>query len=151
MVTVALGALRKGLRAAGVDTGDRISAGEARRLACEAGIIPMVLDGDPMPLDLGREQHLFKKQQEIALAHRYGGCSTDGCDRPLSWVEIHHLVPWRHGGRTDLSNGLLLCSGGNRPLPSADVSPGGERGVAARRCSCAPRKRSPPRVRWRRQ
>src|SRR4051795_1434872 len=53
VVTVSLEALRTGLGIAEVDTRDRISAGQARHLACAAGIIPMVLDGDTMALDLG--------------------------------------------------------------------------------------------------
>ena len=39
-----------------LDTGDRISAELARKLACEAGIIPMVLGGKSKILDLGRER-----------------------------------------------------------------------------------------------
>src|SRR6185503_17756619 len=61
VVTIGIDALRSGLGVAALDTGHRISAGEARRLACRAGLIPMVLDGDSMPLDVGRER---------------GGCST---------------------------------------------------------------------------
>ncbi|MCW2759477.1 MAG: nuclease [Nocardioidaceae bacterium] len=37
-----------------LDTGHSITAGEARRLACEAGIVPVVLDGASRPLDVGR-------------------------------------------------------------------------------------------------
>ena len=80
----------------------RISAREARRLACRAGLIPMVLDGDSVPLDLGRERRLFSKAQRIALAHRYGGCAAVNCDRPPAWTEAHHLDQWHQGGRTDL-------------------------------------------------
>ncbi|MEP6482771.1 MAG: HNH endonuclease signature motif containing protein [Rhodoglobus sp.] len=40
---------------------------------------------------------------------RDGGCRFPGCDRPPSWCEAHHIVPWSHGGRTDLADGLLLC------------------------------------------
>ena len=109
VVTISLDALQSGIGVATLDTGDRISAGEARRLACRAGIIPMVLDDDSMPLDLGREQRLFDRYQRIALAHRHGGCTTDGCDRPPSWTEAHHKHPWQHGGATDLADGLPLC------------------------------------------
>ena len=45
VVTMGLGTLLGGLAAASLDTGTRISAGQARRLACEAGIIPAVLGG----------------------------------------------------------------------------------------------------------
>ena len=110
VVTVGLEALHSGLGVAVLETGDRVSAGEARRLACEAGIIPMVLGGDSVPLDLGRERRLFSKHQRIALAQRYGGCAVASCDRPPSQTEIHHLDPWHRGGRTDLRRGIPLCS-----------------------------------------
>jgi hypothetical protein len=89
--------------------GLRISAGQARRLACTAGIIPMVLGGDSMPLDLGREKRLFTRYQRIALAHTHHGCAAKGCDRSPDWVEIHHDNPWRSGGATDLDNAIPLC------------------------------------------
>ena len=56
VVTIGLDALTSGIGVATVETGHRISAGEARRLACKAGLIPMVLDGDSVPVDLGRSQ-----------------------------------------------------------------------------------------------
>ncbi len=109
VVTIGLEALRSGCGSATVDTGTRISAGEARRLACKAGIIPMVLDGDSMPLDVGREKRLFDRYQKIAINHRYRGCAAAACDRPPAWVEYHHPTAWRHGGRTDARDGLPLC------------------------------------------
>jgi len=109
VVTIGLDQLLSGIGVAGLDTGTRISAREARRLACRAGLIPMVLDGDSVPLDLGRERRLFSKAQRIALAHRYGGCAAVNCDRPPAWTEAHHLDPWHQGGRTDLRRGIPLC------------------------------------------
>jgi hypothetical protein len=109
VVTLGLDALLSGIGVASLDTGGRISAGEARRLACSAGIIPMVLDGASVPLDLGRERRLFTKHQRVALAHRYGGCAAVNCDRPPAWTETHHDVPWRSGGGTDLGNAIPLC------------------------------------------
>lgn len=109
VVTIGIDALMSGLGVATLETGGRISAGEARRLACKAGLIPMVLDGDSVVLDMGREQRLFDKYQRIAMAHRYGGCATASCDRPPAWTEAHHTKPWHQGGRTDLADGLPLC------------------------------------------
>jgi hypothetical protein len=109
VVTIGLDALLSGVGAASLDAGGRISAGQARRLACKAGIIPMVLNGASVPLDLGREQRFFSKHQKIALAHQYGGCAAGNCDRPPAWTEAHHPKPWALGGRTDLRNGLPLC------------------------------------------
>ena len=109
LVTIGVDALMSGLGVAVLDTGHRISAGEARRLACRSGIIPMVLDGDSMPLDLGRERRLFDRYQKIAINHRYNGCAAHTCDRPPAWVEFHHEDPWSRVGPTDVKNGISLC------------------------------------------
>lgn len=110
VVTIGIDALLSGLGVATVDTGHRISAGEARRLACKAGIIPMVLNGASMPLDLGREQRLFDRYQKIAINHRYQGCAADSCDRPPAWMEYHHEDPWHQGGATDAGKGISFCA-----------------------------------------
>jgi hypothetical protein len=97
------------LASAGLETGTRISVAETRRLACGAGIIPAVLDGDSQPLDLGREQRLHNKAQRHAMSLRYQTCAAIGCQRPFAWCEIHHPNPWSEGGRTDLDNAVPLC------------------------------------------
>ncbi len=109
VVTIGLDALKSGLGVAVTDTGHRISAAEARRLACRAGIIPMVLGGDSAPLDVGRERRLFDRYQKLAINHRYNGCAAENCDRPPAWMEFHHLDPWSHGGATDAKTGISLC------------------------------------------
>ncbi|MGH8968267.1 MAG: DUF222 domain-containing protein, partial [Actinomycetes bacterium] len=101
--------LLDGLAAARLDTGTRISAGEARRLACGAGIVPVVLGGDSEPLDLGRERRLHSKAQRRALATQHDSCATEGCERPFAWCDIHHPHSWKDGGQTSLSNALPLC------------------------------------------
>ena len=105
-----------GLAAGQLDTGVRISAGEARRLACTAGIIPMVLGGGSVPLDLGRKNRLFSTGQAIALSARYDSCAAEGCDRPFAWSELHHLRPWGEGGPTDLDNAVPLCGHHHRRI-----------------------------------
>ena len=47
VVLMELDTLMGGLKAAHLDTGETISPGAARRLACEAGIIPAVLAASP--------------------------------------------------------------------------------------------------------
>lgn len=120
VVTIPLAALQAELAGAGLVgaglvpgddlTGDRISASQARRLACTAHIVPAVLDGRSVPLDLGRSRRLFTPAQRLAMALRDGTCRADGCDAPANWCEAHHLHPWEHGGRTDIDDGVLLCS-----------------------------------------
>ncbi len=109
LVKIDLDALLTGLGVAGLDTGVAITAGEARRLACNAGLIPAVLDGDSRPLDLGRSHRLHNRTQRRALALVHDTCAVAGCQRPFAWCEIHHPQLWSRGGRTDLGNGLPLC------------------------------------------
>jgi hypothetical protein len=111
MVTVSLEQLRTGLGAAEIGLEDRISAGQARRLSCTAKIIPVVLGGKSEVLDLGRSARLFSPAQRKALAIRDKRCRAEGCTVPAAWCEAHHAgSPWSRGGRTDLSDGMLLCS-----------------------------------------
>ena len=110
IVTIDHDKLRQDLATAGLTTGIPITASEARRLACGAGILPAVLDGPSQPLDLGRTRRLFSSAQRKALAVRDRHCRVDGCDVPAAWCEAHHTKPWSTGGRTDLTDGVLLCS-----------------------------------------
>jgi Domain of unknown function (DUF222)/HNH endonuclease len=109
LVTLGYDALVSGIGAAGLDTGVRISARDARRLACNAAIIPAVLGGESQPLDLGRTRRLHSAAQRKALALTHDSCAIGTCDRPFAWTEIHHPHPWSEGGRTDLTNALPLC------------------------------------------
>jgi hypothetical protein len=110
LVKIDLDSLLTGLGAAGLDTGVAITAGEARRLACNAGLIPAVLDGTSQPLDLGRSRRLHTRTQRRALALTHDSCAIAGCTRPFAWCEIHHhRLSWHDGGSTDLDNGLPLC------------------------------------------
>ena len=109
IVTMSLEGLRGGLGAATLDTGGRISAGEYRRLACNATIIPAVLGTRSVPLDLGDKARLFSELQRTAMAVRDKGCTADGCDRPPAWCEAHHDEAWADGGKTDIKKGRLLC------------------------------------------
>jgi len=111
MVMIDHAALRSGLGLAETSTGEVITASEARRLACTAGIIPVVMGGKGEILDLGRARRLFSPAQRKALAVRDRRCRAEGCDIPAAWCEAHHdRRPWIRGGRTDLSDGLMLCS-----------------------------------------
>ena len=110
LVKIDLDALLTGIGAAGLDTGVAITAAEARRLACGAGLVPAVLGGDSMPLDLGRLRRLHSRTQRRALSLIHDTCAVSGCQRPFAWCEIHHhRLSWGTGGPTDLDNGLPLC------------------------------------------
>jgi hypothetical protein len=70
IVTVSKDSLMGRVAQAGVlDTGDRISPG-------------LVLGGDSMPLDLGREKRLHTEAQRVAITLRDRTCRAVGCDAP---------------------------------------------------------------------
>jgi hypothetical protein len=102
---VLLGKLEK---ACVLDTGERISPGLARRLACEAGIIPVVCGGASQPLDVGRKSRFYTEAQRIAMLVRDRGCRAEGCDRTTG-LHAHHKTRWADGGNTDLADGVSLC------------------------------------------
>ena len=82
----------------------------ARRHACDAHIIPVVLDGDGRPLDVGRAKRHATPAQRAALRSMYRTCAIDGCETNFDRTEIHHLLEWdQDQGRTDLVNLLPVC------------------------------------------
>lgn len=101
--------LKNKVGAAILSTGGEMSASQARRFACNAGIIPAVLGGKSVVLDLGRSQRLFTSHQKIALGTTRHGCYWRGCDRPEAWTEAHHVDWYSKGGTTDLNNAALFC------------------------------------------
>lgn len=109
VITLTLNDLIYGLGRISLDAGGSLCALEARRLACDAGIVPMVLDGDSMPLDVGRERRLVTFALRAALAQRDRGCAFPGCGRAPRYCHGHHIVHWVDGGETKLSNTCLLC------------------------------------------
>ncbi|WP_292648659.1 HNH endonuclease signature motif containing protein [Nocardioides sp.] len=112
-VVISLEELRKDLGTAtlGFDetNGTTITAAEARRMACNATIIPWVLGGDSEVLDMGRGSRVFVPIQRKALRLQQKCCQAEGCDMPPEWCDAHHFKPWAAGGRTDLKDGVLLC------------------------------------------
>jgi hypothetical protein len=92
-----------------LDTGEVIAPGTARRLACEAGIIPAVLGSPSQPLDLGRKSRFHTEPQRIAITLRDRGCATVGCDWPPGMCHVHHRKPWKARGDTSVADGVLLC------------------------------------------
>ena len=111
MVTIDLDDLHQRLATAGIigtETGE-ITASQARRLACNASIIPLVLGGNSEILDQGRARRLYTSPQRKALRYRDRVCRAENCDHPAQWCEAHHLEPWSQGGATDLDESALLC------------------------------------------
>lgn len=85
-----------------------ISLDMLRRIAVDIQVIPFVMGGPSMPLDVGRARRLYSPYQKLALGERDGGCAQ--CHRPLSHCVGHHIDWWaRDNGKTDMNNGVMLC------------------------------------------
>lgn len=98
----------------GADTlhGDDLSAAATGRLTCDSALLGVLRDrSSGAVLNWGRSRRTVSASQRAALAVRDGGCSFPGCDAPPQDCDAHHIVHWRDGGPTDLSNLTLCCWG----------------------------------------
>jgi hypothetical protein len=64
----------------------------------------------PGNLNLGRSTRLANRAQRRALRGLYATCAIPGCTTHYDRCKLHHVIWWRHGGRTDLDNLLPVCS-----------------------------------------
>ena len=64
----------------------------------------------PGALDQGRSTRLANRAQRRALRAMYASCGIPGCTVGFDRCEVHHIIWWRNGGRTDLANLLPVCT-----------------------------------------
>jgi len=109
VVTMTMETLLGGDAAATLDTGDRVSATEARRLICGSNARSAFLGTKSEILDLGRKARFHTEAQRTVIAHRDRRCRAQDCDWPPSMCHVHHPLAWSEGGNTTVDNGMLLC------------------------------------------
>ena len=85
-----------------------IAAETARRLCCDAGIVPVVDGPNGEPLSVGRRTRSIPPAVRRALASRDRGCRFPGCTATHR-LHGHHVKHWANGGETSLDNLILLC------------------------------------------
>ncbi|HQV57236.1 MAG TPA: DUF222 domain-containing protein [Ilumatobacteraceae bacterium] len=93
-----------------VDSAVDLPVDTIRRMACDHGIVPVVMGGPGHVLDVGRTQRLATPAQRAALRTIYDSCAIPGCAVLFDQTTIHHLTPWIQHGPTDLIKLLPLCS-----------------------------------------
>ena len=84
-----------------------------RRLACEADLLPVVLDGHGVTVDVGRSRRLATAHQRRGLRAMYPTCAIGDCVAPFDHCEVHHLQPFggvNGAGQTNLDALIPLCS-----------------------------------------
>jgi hypothetical protein len=94
-------------------TGELIGTGPlpravVQRILCDAGLDLAIVDPTGNPLWAGRNARTVTAQQWRSLVVRDGGCVICGADPTR--CEAHHIIWWSHGGPTDITNLVLLCT-----------------------------------------
>src|SRR4051794_18288657 len=120
IVAMSYEALASGIGSADIQGHGPITAGAARRLACEYNIIPAVLGTQSELLDLGVPNRLANAKQRFHIALRDGGCLFPGCDLPAMGCVAHHRQHHIDGGPTAEHNLDLFC-----PFHHVQVHEGG--------------------------
>ena len=109
-VLMDLDALRGATDEAGLtDAGTELATETVRRLACDAELIPIVLDGSGGSADVGRTRRTVPRRLRRALIARDRHCQWPGCNAPPSRCDAHHIIHWADGGPTNLGNLVLIC------------------------------------------
>jgi hypothetical protein len=114
-VHIGWAALRDDATTAGIvcelEDGTPLPVATVRRLCCDANLLPVVLGGDGVPLDVGRARRLASADQRRALSVMYSRCGWPGCHVAFEHCRIHHIRFWPTiGGDTDLDNLIPACA-----------------------------------------
>ena len=80
-----------------------------RRMACEAEIIPVVLNSKGVVIDIGRASRLATRYQRKAIEAMYSHCAIPDCKVPIAQCQPHHIAYWRDDGPTNMNNLVPLC------------------------------------------
>lgn len=88
----------------------RVGPDTARRLACDADILPAVLGANSAVLDIAdaTKRSFNHAVQRAAWIEQHGHCAFPGCRRPPA--DCHHITWWSHGGTSTLDNAAWLCT-----------------------------------------
>lgn len=87
-----------------------VSRAQVDRFIDAAGYREVVLTPLGAIQGMRSPERCFTGPQALAIAARDGErCFTPGCTSPHTALQVHHVVPWREGGKTVTSNGILLC------------------------------------------
>ena len=79
------------------------------RLMCTAAVTGVVFDGEGEPIWVGRTHRHATEAQVKAIIARDRHCRGKDCTAGPERCEIHHIVPWKRGGLTDIDSMCLAC------------------------------------------
>jgi hypothetical protein len=79
-----------------------------RRIACDATLAVAVDDDVGHTMYEGRARRFATAAQRREVKRRDRHCRFPGCSN-VTFAHVHHVVPWKPEGTTDLPNLVLLC------------------------------------------
>ena len=87
--------------------GEALPQSVLERMMCMSTITGLIFDEEGQPLWVGRDRRFPTQAQIKAIIARDRHCT--GCAADPERCEIHHIVPWEHGGLTDVDEMCLAC------------------------------------------
>lgn len=103
-----------------LEQGPTLPVETARRLSCDASVVPVVENESGEPLNVGRKTRTIPPAMRRALASRDEGCRFPGCTYH-QYVDAHHVKHWADGGETKLSNLIVLCRAHHRMVHRGEI------------------------------
>ena len=94
--------------AAELELGGLIDGHSVQRVACDATVAIAVDDDVGHTMYEGRARRFPTNAQRREVRRRDRACRFPGCAN-VTFTNVHHIVAWKPGGRTDLDNLALVC------------------------------------------
>jgi hypothetical protein len=85
-----------------------INCETVQRIACDATVAVAVDDDVGHTMYEGRARREPTDAQRREVMRRDRECRFPGCTN-VTFTNVHHIVPWKPGGNTDLDNLALVC------------------------------------------
>ncbi len=92
----------------GVLAGPRLGPGALEEILCNGRVDLIGVTPEGIPLDLGHRSRTVNRKLRRHVLHRDGGCVVEGCSSRYR-LQVHHVIPWSQGGKTDADNLITLC------------------------------------------
>ncbi|MEJ5996664.1 HNH endonuclease signature motif containing protein [Corynebacterium sp. H130] len=116
VATMPLEQLQQAAGAVTTDVGTLLPIRDLLRLGATRNAFLAILDKDTGNLiELGKTKRCGDLFAYLGAVAAQGGDMTPGSDIPAAWCELHHVLPWKYGGRTTGFN-LALVSPKNHGL-----------------------------------
>jgi len=92
-----------------LEAGPRVGANAVEAILCNGIVEVIARTPGGQPLALGRRSRVIPPRLRRFVLHRDGGrCTVSGCTSRYR-LQVHHIVPWSHNGRSDSENLTTLC------------------------------------------